>query len=463
MKEVAGPRVLVVDDDVRLLEALVKALRSMGYDAEGEADPRLGLDRVRAWGPDAVITDMKMPGLSGADLAEQAQVLQPELPVLVLTGYGTIRSAVEAMRRGVYDYLTKPFDLDEVDLALRKALEHRDLRRENRLLAEALGRVGEAEGLVGTSLGMRELRARIAAVAATDSTVLVTGESGTGKELVSRAIHAGGPRRDRPFVTVDCAGLPAALLESELFGHARGSFTGAHRERAGYFEVASDGTVFLDEIGELELSLQKKLLRVIEGRTFARVGESQRRSTRARVVAATNRDLEAEVRAGHFREDLFYRLQVIEIRVPPLRERLEDLPLLVSHHLERLNRRLNRRAERVTPPALGRLRAHSWPGNVRELVNLLESILTFHDVRAVGVEQLPSHMGEALSPGLPPGTYPELKARVLEEATRPYLAALLTHYRGNVTRVAEHAGLDRRHIHRLLSSLDLDPNTFREN
>lgn len=461
MNVAAGPRILVVDDDARLLEALVKALRSMGYDAAGESDPRAGLERVRTWAPDAVITDMKMPALSGVDLAEQALAFQPDLPVLVLTGFGTIRSAVDAMRRGVYDYLTKPFDLDEVDLALRKALERRDLRRENRILAEALGRAGESEGLVGAGSALRELRGRIAAVASTDSTVLVTGESGTGKELVARAIHASGPRRGRPFVTVDCAALPGALLESELFGHARGSFTGAHRERTGYFEVASDGTVFLDEIGELELALQKKLLRVLEGRTFARVGESQQRPTQARVVAATNRDLDAEVAAGRFREDLFYRLQVVEIHVPPLRERTEDLPLLVAHHLERLNRRLNRRVKRVAAPAMERLRAYTWPGNVRELVNLLESILTFHDVQTVEEKDLPPHLGEGLPSGPLPGTYPELKARVLDAAGRSYMESLLVHYRGNVSRVAEHAGLDRRHIHRLLSALGLDPNAFR--
>ena len=456
-----APRILVVDDDARLRDALLKALASMGYEAAGEAEPRAGLERVRTWEPDAVISDMKMPGLSGVEFAEQALAFQPELPVLVLTGYGTIRSAVEAMRRGVYDYLTKPFDLDEVDLALRKALEHRALRRENRLLAGALGRVGEPEGLVGASPGIRELRSRIAAVAATGSTVLVTGESGTGKELVARAIHGAAPRRDRPFVTVDCAGLPGALLESELFGHARGSFTGAHRERAGYFEVASDGTVFLDEIGELELPLQKKLLRVLEGKTFTRVGESQPRSTEARVVAATNRDLEAEVAAGRFREDLYYRLQVIVLRVPPLRERTEDLALLIAHHLERLNRRLNRRVERFSPRALELLRAYPWPGNVRELVNLLESVLTFHAVRVVDVANLPPHVRQAGVAELPGETYPELKARVLADATRPYLESLLRHYGGNVSRVAEHAGLDRRHIHRLLSSLGLDPGAFR--
>jgi DNA-binding NtrC family response regulator len=457
----AAPRILVVDDDARLRDALLKALASMGYEAAGEGDPRAALERVRIGEPDAVIADMRMPGLSGVEFAEQALALQPELPVLVLTGYGTIRSAVDAMRRGVYDYLTKPFDLDEVDLALRKALEHRALRRENRLLAGALGRAGEPEGLVGASPGIRELRTRIAAVAATGSTVLVTGESGTGKELVARAIHGAGPRRERPFVTVDCAALPGALLESELFGHARGSFTGAHRERAGYFEVASDGTVFLDEIGELELPLQKKLLRVLEGRAFVRLGESQPRPTEARVVAATNRDLDAEVAAGRFREDLYYRLRVIELRVPPLRERTEDLPLLIAHHLERLNRRLNRRVERFSPRALELLRAYPWPGNVRELVNLLESILTFHAVRVVDVANLPAHLREAGPAELPGETYPELKARVLADATRPYLEVLLLHYGGNVSRVAEHAGLDRRHIHRLLSSLDLDPDAFR--
>ncbi len=462
MSRAPRPRVLVVDDDVRLSEALLRALESMGYEAAGVTDPAKGLERVGTWRPDAAVVDLRMPAMDGVTWAEKAMEADPDLPVLLLTGFGTIRSAVEAVKRGVFDYLAKPFDLDEVDVALRKALRHRELRARNRALSEGLAPVEAREGIVGDSPALREVLAAVSAVAPTDSTVLLIGESGTGKELVAKAIHAAGPRRDRPFVTVDCAALAGALLESELFGHARGSFTGAHRDRAGYLEVASDGTVFLDEIGELDLALQKKLLRALEERTYARVGETRRRQTGARIVAATNRDLGAEVEAGRFREDLYYRLRVIEIRVPPLRERLEDLPALVAHHMALLNRRLKRGFRGASPEALEALRGHSWPGNVRELVNLLEQVMTFHDTAVLAADQLPEHLRRPTSAEVPPQSYPDFKEQVLGEATRAYLDTLLRHYAGNVSRVAEHAGTDRRQVHRLLQRFGLDPAGYRD-
>ncbi len=462
MSRAPRPRVLVVDDDVRLSEALLRALESMGYEAAGVTDPAKGLERVGTWRPDAAVVDLRMPAMDGVTWAEKAMEADPDLPVLLLTGFGTIRSAVEAVKRGVFDYLAKPFDLDEVDVALRKALRHRELRARNRALSEGLAPVEAREGIVGDSPSLREVLAAVSAVAPTDSTVLLTGESGTGKELIAKAIHAAGPRRDRPFVTVDCAALAGALLESELFGHARGSFTGAHRDRAGYLEVASDGTVFLDEIGELDLGLQKKLLRALEERTYARVGETRRRQTGARIVAATNRDLGAEVEAGRFREDLYYRLRVIEIRVPPLRERLEDLPALVSHHMALLNRRLRRSFRGASPEALEALRGHPWPGNVRELVNLLEQVMTFHEAEVLEAAHLPEHLRRPTSAEVPPQSYPDFKEQVLGDATRAYLDTLLRHYAGNVSRVAEHAGTDRRQVHRLLQRFGLDPAGYRD-
>jgi transcriptional regulator with PAS, ATPase and Fis domain len=293
--------------------------------------------------------------------------------------------------------------------------------------------------------------------------VLVTGESGTGKELVARAIHASGSRKEKPLVTVDCASIPDSLLESELFGHAKGAFTGAHQDRAGYFEAASDGTVFLDEIGEMPLILQKKLLRVLQEKTFARVGETRSRSTDARVVAATNRNLEKEVKEGTFREDLYYRLKVIEIQIPPLGERPEDIPLLVRHFLDRLNRKLNRNVKRVTPEAMDILRHYPWPGNIRELVHLLEQIMTFHKQETLDVKLLPSHVRTGSAPNLPPGNYADLKESVLEEAGLEYFQKLMQYYQGNITRVAEHADLNRRHLHRLLQKLELDPSHYRNN
>ncbi len=461
MNSALRPRVLVVDDDRALLEALVKALESMGYEALGESEPARGLAIIDSLEPEAAIFDLRMPGMDGVELLRRALQVQPDLPVLLLSAHGTIETAVQAVREGAYDFLEKPFDLVKVDLTLQKALDHRGQRRRYRLLAETTGRKGEFEGIVGKSVAIRKVAESVAAVADTDSTVLVTGETGTGKELAARAVHSSGERKEKPFVTVDCASIPDSLLESELFGHAKGAFTGAHRERAGYFEAASDGTVFLDEIGEMPLVLQKKLLRILQEKTFSRVGESRHRTTEARIVAATNRNLEAEVKNGVFREDLYYRLKVIEIQIPPLRERSEDVPLLVRHYLGRLNRKLNRNVQGVTPEAMAVFQHYPWPGNIRELVHLLEQVMTFQNPEALDLPHLPPHFRTVSEPTLPAGSYADLKEEVLEEAGLEYFQKLMRHYHGNITRVAEHAGLNRRHLHRLLQKLGLDPSQYR--
>ncbi|MBE0575524.1 MAG: sigma-54-dependent Fis family transcriptional regulator [Desulfuromonadales bacterium] len=455
------PRILVVDDDLGLLEALLQALELMGYEALGECVPLQGLARIRSWDPDAAIFDLKMPGMDGMELLRRALQAQPELPALILTAHGTIETAVQAVREGAYGFLEKPFDLTKIELTLQKALDHRGQRRRYRLLAETTGRKGEFEGIVGESAAIHKMLEAVSAVAQTDSTVLITGESGTGKELVARAVHASGGRQAKPFVTVDCASIPDTLLESELFGHVKGSFTGAHRERAGYFEAADDGTVFLDEIGEIPQVLQKKLLRILQEKTFTRVGETRQRSTEARIVAATNRNLEQEVKGGGFREDLFYRLKVIEIPVPPLRERSEDVPLLVRHYIERLNRKLNRKVRGITAEAMKILQHYPWPGNVRELVHLLEQVMTFHNPRDLDVSHLPLHLHTETVSSLPLGTYADLKEELLDEAGFEYFQKLMIYYHGNVSRVAEHAGLNRRHLHRLFQKLDFDPSLYR--
>lgn len=454
-------RILVVDDDRALMEALVTALESMGYEAVGEHDAILGLERVRSWQPDAAIFDYKMPEMDGVELTAKALSILPELPVILLTGFGTIQGAVQAMRGGVYDYVAKPFDLTEVEMTLQKALDHAAQRRRYQNLAEATGHVGEFEGIVGESPAIRAVRDAIAAVADTDSTVLVIGESGSGKELVARAIHTAGSRRDKPIITVDCAAIPDSLMESELFGHAKGAYTGAHKDRAGHFETADDGTVFLDEIGEIPLILQKKLLRVLEEKSFTRVGESRRRTTGARIVAATNRDLLTEVDAGRFREDLYYRLKVVEIRTPPLRDRAEDISLLVQYFLARLNRRLNRKTVSVTQAALDLLRQYRWPGNVRELANLLEQVMNFHNAAILDLPHFPAYLYANTVAPLPSLTYPEFKEQVLVETGRQYFAALMSHFRGNITQVAAFAGIDRRHIHRLLHAWGFDISSYR--
>ncbi len=462
MSKGAQPRVLVVDDDQALCRALVEALGQMGYRAMGEAEPVGGLARIASWQPDAAVFDLRLPGMDGLELTRRALQQQPDLAVLLLTGFGTVESAVQAVREGACDYLEKPFDLVKVDLTLRRALELRRQKQRYHLLAETTGRGKEFEGIVGHSAAIGEVTRAIAAVAETDSVVLITGESGTGKELVARAVHAAGPRCDRPFVTVDCAAIPESLLDSELFGHVRGAFTGAHRDRAGYFEAASDGTIFLDEIGEMPLALQKRLLRILQEKSFSRVGESRYRSSEARVVAATNRQLEAEVAQGVFREDLYYRLRVIEITIPPLRERAEDVPLLVQYFLGRLNRQLNRRVQRVSDEAMALLQAYPWPGNVRELIHLLERVMTFHDPEVLNANHLSSLLRFCAHSELPSCSYNDLKEQVLEAAGGAYFEKLLHHYHGNIARVAEHAGLNRRHLYRLLEKLGLDPGIHRQ-
>jgi len=461
MTSTLQPRILVVDDDQALLTALIQALQQMGYEALGETNPLPGLSRVETWNPDAAIFDLRMPGMDGVELLRRALQVQPELPVLLLTAHGTIETAVRAVRDGAYDFLEKPFDLTKIDLILRKAVNHRGQLRRYRSLVETTVRKGEFVGIVGQSASIRKVLDAVAAVAATDSTVLISGESGTGKELVARAIHSSGTRQEKPFVTVDCAAIPDSLLESELFGHVRGAFTGAHRERAGFFEAAADGTVFLDEIGEIPHVLQKKLLRILQEKTYTRVGETRQHTTEARIVAATNRTLENEVSQGNFREDLFYRLKVIEIRVPALRERAEDVPLLVEHYLGRLNRRLHRDVKEVTSDAMALLQGYSWPGNIRELIHLLEQVMTFHQQETIAVAQLQPYLQRAALPALPPETYADLKEKLLAEEGLDYFQKLLRHYHGNATRVAAHAGLNRRHLTRLLQKLHLDPALFR--
>lgn len=455
-----GARILVVDDERHLLTALVTALESMEYEVIGELKQSDGLSRIISWEPDAAIFDLNMPGMNGVELTQKALEIMPDLPVILLTGFGTIDSSVEAMRAGAYDYLTKPFDLNTVDLTLRKALDHHEQKRRFRLLAEATGRVGKFEGIVGQSPAIKKVLDSVKAVADTDSTVLITGESGTGKEVIAHAVHTVGARREKPFITVDCATIPDTLIESELFGHAKGSFTGAHKDRAGHVEAAADGTVFLDEIGEIPLGMQKKLLRFLEEKSFVRVGESRRRVSQVRIIAATNRDLIREVQAGRFREDLYYRLKVIEICIPPLRERAEDVPLLLDWYLTRLNRKLNRKITGISPSAIKLLSNYQWPGNVRELVNLLEQAMTFHNPDILDVKHLPNSL-KTLTATLPSQTFSELKEQVLEEVGRGYFQSLLNHFHGNITKVADYAGINRRHIHRLLHAWGIEPSSFR--
>jgi two-component system response regulator AtoC len=463
----AGATVLVAEDDRAIRFSLTCSLKADGYRVIEAGDGEEALARIEREHPDAVLLDLKMPGRDGlAVLAELGPALA-DLPVIVITAYGGSAAAIEAMRRGAYDYITKPFDLDEVQLTLKRALRQRSLAFEVKALraraVEATGEPAEEPAdadteLVGQSAAMREVFKAIGLAAATDAAVLIVGESGTGKELVAAALHRHSDRASGPFIRVNCGALPEGLVESELFGHERGAFTGADRQRPGRFERASGGTIFLDEVGELPLSAQAKILRVLQQREFERVGGTETLRTDARVISATHRDLAKEVAAGRFREDLFYRLNVARIVIPPLRERPEDIPLLAEHILRRVERRHGWGPLTLSPDALSAIRLRPWPGNVRQLENALARAV----IAARGRTILPEHLDadEPLDPALSAADAPSdslpLRALLAEVERRAIQRALLA-CGGNRTKTAERLGISRRQLFDKIREYDLHP------
>jgi two-component system NtrC family response regulator len=383
------PRILIVDDEPNMCRSLKIMLSDEGrYEISTETDPRKALEQIEP-GLDLLITDLSMLEVGGLELLRRARSLSEEIQVVIMTAYSTVESAVEAMKLGALEYLIKPFSNDEMLLTVEKALRLGELRRENRALKARLRDATHMGELIGASEPMRQVFFVIERAAESDSTVLVTGESGTGKELVARAIHYRGPRREGPFVAVNCAALTETLLESEIFGHERGAFTGAIRTKTGRMEQADRGTLFLDEVGDMSPALQTKLLRALEDRAFHRVGGIEPIDVDVRFVAATNRDLEAAIAEGRFREDLYYRLNVIPIRLPPLRERMVDLPLLADHFLAELAEAKGRPRRKLSSEAIDALMRHSFPGNVRELQNIIERACIMHDSETLGPTELP--------------------------------------------------------------------------
>jgi DNA-binding NtrC family response regulator len=374
-----GRAVLLVDDERDALDACLQALGRERYEVAAASNPLEALDKVRARAWDVVVVDLKMPKMSGLELLRAIRKLDPDAAVIIVTGYATIETAIEAMREGACDYLPKPFTPEELRLGVRKALERQELVHENRELRARLAVRHDASPMVGDSEPLQAVRRVIERVAETDSTVLIQGETGTGKELAAGEIHARSRRAAQPFIPADCAAVPSELLESEFFGHEKGAFTGAVRRRKGSFELADGGTLFLDEIGNLGLDLQAKLLRALQEREIQPIGSERKVPVDVRIVAATNRDLLDAVRRGRFREDLYYRLNVVPLRLPPLRERSGDVPLLVAHFLDKHAGKLNRRIASVDPEAMRILTAYPWPGNVRELENAIERAMTLAD------------------------------------------------------------------------------------
>lgn len=444
--------VLLIDDEDLFREDLASLLRDEGFVCRTAADGEEGLRLARELPPDAVVCDLVMPGIGGVEVIDRLASLAPDTPVLLLTAHGTMETALEAFRKGAADYLLKPVDPDELIRKVERVVEHRRLEREVRYLRREVseGRVGTR--LVGESPPMLEVRRWIEKVAPFDSTVLVTGPSGTGKELVARAIHRAGPRRDGPFVAVNCAALPRELVESELFGHVRGAFTGAHRDRAGHFALAHRGTLFLDEVAELSIELQPKLLRAIERKELLPVGATAPVRTDARILAASNRPLEEEIEAGRFREDLYYRLRVVEIRLPPLRERREDIPPLIEHFVRRLNPRLKRRVLGVGGEALEILMQAPWRGNVRELENVLERAMILAEGDTLGREDLPADLVGAAGPATA-GPVPDDLRRAVAAFEDQHVLRVLRETGGHREEAARRLGIDPSTLYRRLKEL----------
>ena len=459
-------RVLVVDDEEPMRHMLQLLLSREGYEvdtvASGEAAvERLGSDE--APDVDVVLSDVRMPGMGGLGLVEWAAAERPELTVIVMSAFGSIELAVDAMHRGAYDYISKPFKQDEVVLALRKAQERQRLRRENSALRARLReRVADAErlgALLIHSASMRRMARTVRKVAAFKTSVLLLGESGVGKELASRALHDESPRRDGPFVAVNCGAIPETLLESELFGHRKGAFTDASADKRGLFEEADHGTLFLDEIGELPPPLQVKLLRALQEGEVRRVGDNHPLTVDVRVVAATSRDLGQMVEDGEFREDLYYRLAVVSCELPPLRERRGDIPMLIELFSRRLPAGLWRAPE---PEAMARLVGHDWPGNVRELRNVVErsAYLSPDGVIDLMASGGPRRGGERTVSFDPTLTFREQKERAVEAFEEAYLHWLLERAGGNISRGAREADMDRKHLHKLLRRYGIDAKQY---
>ena len=441
----APPRILVADDDNSLRRVLEFQLRESGYDVLTASDGLAALEIFTAQEIDCLITDLRMPKLSGLELLRRARAINRDVPVVVITAFGEVETAVEAMRAGAFDYITKPFNREQILLTVEKAVSFGQTMTENRSLRRLVGERFRLENFVGTSPRMQTVMETIERVSRSDVAALISGESGTGKELVARGIHFNGERESKPLIALNCAAIPETLIESELFGYARGAFTGATANRKGKFEEADGGTLFLDEVSQMPLALQAKLLRVLQEQEIVRLGESQPRKVDVRIIAATNRDLPTMIEDKSFREDLYYRLAVVTIELPPLRERREDIPLLIEHFLERARVRHKRPGLRASREVFAALAAYPFPGNVRELENAIERMVVLSKSDLLTVEDLPEAMrGDLPSQNagnvllnLPP------EGLSLEEVEREIIRQALLMHNGNQTRAARYLNITR--------------------
>jgi two-component system response regulator HydG len=439
-------KVLIVDDDAVVRDSLGKWFESEGYQAGIANGAREALERLQAGRWDIALLDIKMPGIDGIELQAKLKEIEPDLPVVIMTGFASVETAVKALKNGAYDYITKPFDPDELVHLVENCLEHTRVKKEVVRLRENLEEVFPQTHLIGQGPGMKRVFELIETVAPTDATVLITGESGTGKEIVARAIHAASPRRYMPMVTIHCGALTETLLESELFGHERGAFTGAQFRKKGKFEVADGGTVFLDEIADISLKTQTDLLRVLQEKEIVRVGSTQAMTVDFRCVAASNKDLSSLVKEGTFRPDLFYRLNVFAIEIPPLRNRREDIPLLVNHFLVKYSTAMNRQLPRVSPAALDLLMTYQWPGNVRELENAVERALLIARDLDIQPSDFPFQLNTPVI---------EACGRTLDDVEREHIKRVLEESGWNLSRTARILDIDRTTLYNKLKRYNL--------
>lgn len=440
-------KILVIDDEQRMCQLLKAALQADQHQVDMAFDGEYGLSKIESDGYDVVITDLKMPDKSGMDILEFVKSKNPSTEVILMTAYATAQTAVEAMKKGAYDYVIKPFEMTEIRLKVSHILEKKQLAQENITLKEKLKDKYSLTNMVGTSGNMQNVYKMVQKVAPSDATVIIRGESGTGKELVAHAIHELSPRKDQPFIAVNCGALPESLLESELFGHEKGAFTGADKKKLGRFELAAEGSIFLDEIGDMTPSTQVKLLRVLQAKELVRLGGTQTIPVKARTIAATNRNLEEALKNGTFRDDLYYRINVFPILVPPLRERRQDIPDLLIHFLKKYSSY----HESIELKALNHLMNYHWPGNVRELENIIERALIMAGDRKISVEDLPPHifMGKHTSLSL---EIPD-EGLSLEEVEIGLIQKALTKAKGNKSKAAKLLGITRRRLYSMLERL----------
>jgi two-component system, NtrC family, nitrogen regulation response regulator NtrX len=464
----AKSRILVIDDEAAIRDSLRMTLEYEGYEFIGAATGQEGLALVERESPDLVLLDVKMPGMDGLEVLDRLRSMNDAIPIVVISGHGTISTAVEATKKGAFDFIEKPFASDRVLVSLRNALDQRQLRDENRSLKRA---VEVRHQMIGDSQALRQVMAAVGRAAPTNATVLIQGESGVGKELVARTIHRNSLRSRERFVQVNCAAIPEELIESELFGHEKGSFTGATEKQVGKFEQADRGTIFLDEVGDMSAKTQAKVLRVLQEGEVERLGSARTIKVDVRVIAATNKNLEEEIEKVRFREDLYFRLAVIPIHVPPLRERPGDIPLLVRHYMETFSRENNTRPKRITPAALDALQRYRWKGNIRELKNTVERMIIMTSGDTIDADDLPgtvrspSNLAPAGAPSAPakapegdatrPGTLREFK----ENAERAFLVSKLRENGWNISKTAEVIGTPRSNLYKKLEQYQITQET----